>query len=161
MKNNFLVAVLILVFVSCKKEKETSYVYDVNDVSVTQNSSNKSTVKTTTEFASIAYSDLFGATIGSDELAEINLAYAGFGDKKLIEELIIRNFLKKATGLPSNASMRADVNTFVNDTYKKFFNRSPNEMERWNLVNMINNDVSITPEMVYYSAMTSNEYRYY
>lgn len=150
----------LLVF-ACKKETETQYVYGVNDVSVSKGGSSKATVKTTTEFASIAYSDLFGNTIGSNELAEINLAYAGFGDKKLIEDMIIRNFLKKTNAIPSNTTMRADVTKFVNETYSKFLNREPTEFERWSLVNTINTDTSITPEMVYYSVLTSNEYRYY
>lgn len=97
---------------SCKKE--TTYTYGVNDVTVTQTGVNKPNVKNTIEFISIAYSDLFGTTIGATELTELSLCYLAFGDKKFIEDLIIRNFLNK-TGviIPLQATMTADVNAFV------------------------------------------------
>ena len=57
--------------------------------------------------------------------------------------------------------MNTDVNLFVIATYKKFYNREPNEFELWQLTNLIQNDVNTTPELVYYAFMTSNEYRYY
>src|SRR5690349_17959928 len=66
---------------SCKKD--TKYIYDVKDVSVKQPGSNKTRVKTTTEFISIAYSDLFNTTIPQDALTLIQQTYDAFGDKKL------------------------------------------------------------------------------
>ncbi len=147
--------------VSCKK-KETDYIYGVNDVTVNQSGISKPNVKNTIEFISIAYSDLFGTTIGATELTELSLCYLAFGDKKFIEDLIIRNFLNK-TGviIPSQSTMTADVNAFVQTTYRKFYNRDPNEFEKWQVVNYINTTSNITPELVYYSFMTSDEYRYY
>ena len=155
-----LVLFSVLVFASCKKEK--SYVYDVNDVSVTPDGSSKPNVKTTTEFISIAYADLFGSTISNNDLVKLSTSYSAFGDKKLIEELIIKNFLNKSGALvPEKAQMNADLNVFVKNTYKKFLNREPNEFELWSLKSTINSDTIITPELVYYAVMTSNEYRYY
>ena len=153
----FLFAVILH---SCKKD--VSYIYDVNDVTVSQPGVSKPNVKSTLEFISIAYSDLFGTTIGAGELTDLSLCYLAFGDKKFIEDLIIRNFLNK-TGviIPSQSSMTADVPAFVQATYRKFYNRDPNEFEKWQIVNKINGDASITPELVYYSFMTSDEYRYY
>lgn len=150
----------LLLFSSCKKEKEI--VYGVNDVSVTQPGVNKPNVKSTFEFISIAYSDLFGTTISAGDLTDLSLAYLAFGDKKFIEDLIIRNFLKK-TGviIPTPTQMTADVPGFVKATYRKFYNRDPNEFEKWQVVNYINSTSTITPELVYYSFMTSDEYRYY
>jgi len=164
MRNNILY-ILFLFFVvaisSCKKDP--SYVYDVNDVNVTQPGVSKPNVKSTLEFISIAYSDLFGTTISAGELTDLSLAYLSFGDKKFIEDLIIRNFLNK-TGviIPSQSTMTSDVSKFVSDTYRKFYNRDPNEFEKWQVVNYINGNIAnITPELIYYSFMTSDEYRYY
>lgn len=163
MKNTVKYFSLILfaaVLFSCKKD--VSYIYDVNDVTVSQTGISKPNVKSTLEFISIAYSDLFGTTIGAGELTDLSLCYLAFGDKKFIEDLIIRNFLNK-TGviIPTQAAMTADVPAFVQATYRKFYNRDPNEFEKWQVVNYINGTATITPELVYYSFMTSDEYRYY
>jgi hypothetical protein len=159
MKKILLAAVLFAV-VSCTKEK--TYLYDVNNVNVTQATGNKGTSKTTTEFISIAYSDLFGTTISNTDLVEMFTAYSSFGDKKLVEDRIIRVLLDRpGVQVPTNQTMRNDVPLFVTNSYKKFFNRAPNEFEKYYLKNMIQNDTNITPEMLYHSFMTSNEYRYY
>ena len=158
-KIGFLLLLISTLF-SCKKDQK--YVYGVNDVTVTQPGANKPNVKSTIEFISIAYSDLFGTTISASDLTNLSLCYLAFGDKKFIEDLIIRNFLNK-TGviIPAQSQMSADVPAFVQATYRKFYNRDPNEFEKWQLVNYIQNNTSVTPELVYYSFMTSDEYRYY
>jgi len=156
----FLFVGLLIVALSCKKEK--SYVYEVDNVNVVADGSSKPNQKTTTEFISIAYSDLFGATISNNELVKLSTAYSAFGDKKLIEEIIIKNFLNKSgVVLPTKTQMNSNRNLFVSNAYKKLFNREPNEFEVWGITNMMTADTSITPEQVYYAAMTSNEYRYY
>ena len=158
--NFFIVLTVLFFFISCRKEKQL--LYEVNDVRVSNGTAKKPNVKNTIEFISIAYSDLFGTTVTNDELVKISTAYAGFGDKKLIEDLIIRNFLNKPGAIiPTKANMRADLGAFANAAYKRLLNRDPDEIERWSLGNVITSDTSITPEMVYYSVMTSNEYRYY
>ena len=146
----------------CKKDPPRSYIYGVNGMSVTQDGVAKPNVKSTVEFISIAYSDLFGNTIDQNTLTELGTAYMAFGDKKLIEDLIIRNFLNaQGAAIPTVTQMNADVPLFIVATYKKFYNREPNEFELWQFTNLINSDTNITPELVYYAFMTSNEYRYY
>ena len=82
--------------------------------------------------------------------------------KKLIEDRIIRQFLDlPGTNIPSAQTMRNDIPAFITNTYKKLFNRNPNEFEKYYLKKMIQNDTTITSQMMYYSFMTSNEYRYY
>ena len=152
----------VAIFASCKKEVNTTYIYDVNDVEVTQSGVSKPNVKTTIEFISIAYSDLFGNTISQNTLTELSIAYLAFGDKKLVEDLIIRNFLNTpGVVIPTKTEMNADVSLFVSTAFKKFYNREPNEFELWQLVELITKDSAMTPELVYYAFMTSNEYRYY
>lgn len=157
-----LVLPVFIIITGCKKESPTSYIYGVNTTSVTQDGVAKPNLKSTVEFISIAYSDLFGNTIDLNTLTRLETAYSAFGDKKLIEDLIIRNALN-APGviIPTIAEMQANVPLFIINTYKKFYNREPNEFELWQLTNQINNDADITPELIYYAFMTSNEYRYY
>lgn len=156
----YLLLIASLILFGCKKE--TKYVYGVNDATVSQTGVNKPNVKTTIEFISIAYSDLFGTTIGAGDLTDLSLCYLAFGDKKFIEDLIIRNFLNKpGVIIPTQSEMTADVSAFVHATYRKFYTRDPNEFEKWQVVNYINSNSSITPELVYFAFMTSDEYRYY
>ena len=148
------------IFPACKKDKSLSY--GVEDVDIRKDGNNKQTVKTTTEFISIAYSDVFGTTISQNKLASLTSAYLAFGDKKLIEDMIIKNFLNQSGAIiPSSSEMNADVSAFVKAAYRKFFNREPNELEEWQMINIIKSNSSVTPEMVYYTFLTSNEYRYY
>lgn len=143
---------------SCKKD----YVYEVEDVSVTQPGGSKDNVKTTTEFISIVYSDLFNTDIPSDKLFYVQQSYDAFGDKKLIEDRIVRHFLNSPfVQIPTDATMRANVPLFVDETIQKFFNRKPDAFENYFISNIISNATTITPMMVYYACMTSNEYRYY
>lgn len=158
----FLFVLVSIAITSCKKETNKSYIYDVNNVGVAQDGVAKPNVKSTVEFISIAYSDLYGNTIDQTKLTDLGTAYNAFGDKKLIEDLIIRNFLNaNGVSIPTIVAMNADVNLFVINTYKKFYNREPNEFELWQMKSLIQSDVNTTPELVYYAFMTSNEYRYY
>ncbi len=148
----------LMIISSCKKD----FTYNVDDVNVTQPGNGKSNVKTTTEFISIAYSDLFSTTIPNDSLLNISQAYQSFGDKKLIEDRIIRHMLNRNdVQIPTNSQMRADIPSFVNQVFQKLFNRTPDAFENYFITNIINADASITPIVVYYALMTSNEYRYY
>ena len=155
-----LVVVVSFSFTGCKKEKDI--IYEVNDVNVEQPNANKDYAKTLTEFISIAYADLFGSNINQTQLQTLAVPYSGFGDLKLIEDMIIKNFLNSPSVIiPSDSEMRANIDQFLLDTYQKFFNRYPNEFELWHMKNLIDENSDITPELVYYSIMTSNEYRYY
>ena len=159
MKNS-LVVLLLLTFLasSCKKE----YVYEIDDVTVSQSGGEKDNVKTTTEFISIVYSDLFSTNIPTNTLVNLRRAYDSFGDKKMIEDRIVRHFLdSSAVQIPSDATMRANIPQFVNDAILKFFNRSPDAFEKYFISDIIQSNTDITPVMVYYACLTSDEYRYY
>ena len=155
----FLLSVLTLV--SCKKEKKA--VYGLNDVNISQNSANKDHLKSTTEFISIAYSDIFGTVITTDKLADLSTMYRAFGDKKLIEEMVIKNFLNESTiQIPQiDRTSEITIQNFVSNSYKKLFNRTPDEYELWFVADMILKDDALTAELIYFSLMTANEYRYY
>jgi hypothetical protein len=83
MRRKLLVAVLFMTvfsLTSCKKE--TIYTYGVDDTGVGLPGVEKPNLKSDLEFISIAYSDLFGNTIPSDELEDMALCYVSLGDKR-------------------------------------------------------------------------------
>ena len=151
----------IIILFSCKKEKKV--IYHLNDVNINQNSANKDHLKSTTEFISIAYSDIFGTVITNDKLSDLSAMYLALGDKKLIEEMVIKNFLNEpTTQIPTlDITSQSTIQNFVTDSYKKLFNRVPDEYELWFVTDMIQKDTALTAELIYFSLMTANEYRYY
>ena len=154
----FLFLAVALLASSCKKE----YVYEVDDVNVSQTGGEKGNVKTTTEFISIVYSDLFNTNIQTSTLVNLQRAYEAFGDKKLIEDRIVRHFLDStAVQIPTDAAMRANIPSFVDETIVKFFNRNPDAFEKYFISDIIQANNDISPMMVYYACLTSDEYRYY
>ena len=165
MKNkwNYLIGLLVvggLLFFSSGCKKDT--IYDVNPVNVSQNGGNKSNVKSTLEFIAIAYSDLFGTNISQTDLVELNQVYSAFGDKKIIEDRIVRNFLNKpGVQVPVLPNVNGDTISFINVTYKKLYNREPNAFESYYLKEQIRLNSVLKPIVVYYALMTSDEYRYF
>ena len=114
------------------------------------------------EVISIAYTDLFGSTLSPDELSNLATAYQAFGDKRLVIDMIILNFLNEPNvQVPTDTEMRADIESFVREAYNRFFVRQPTAFEEWFVSDIIRDDATVTPELVYYAFMTSNEYRYY
>ena len=160
MKKLLFLLMLSITVWSCKKE--TDFVYEVNDVQVGKDKIGKGIPKSTVEFISIAYSDLVGSTISQNDLSKVTLLYLACGDKRLLEDLLIKNIVNsELVNISTNEVMRADVTAFVNNTYLKLFNREPNELELFNLKKQITENISITPKLIYYAMMTSDEYRYY
>jgi hypothetical protein len=160
MKKLVFFAIVALMFNSCKKE--TDFIYEVNDVLVAKDKIGKGIPKTTVEFISVAYSDLVGNTISQNDLSRVTLLYLAFGDKRLIEDLLIKNIVNSpVVNIPTEEVMRNDISAFINSTYLKLFNREPNEVELYTLRKQISENTNITPKLVYYAMMTSDEYRYY
>lgn len=157
-----LIFLLSVFFLWACKPTENIYLYEVNDVSVTQSGIDKKNPKSDLEFISLAYSDLFGKTIPENSLQSMVLAYNAMGDKALIADLIIRNMLNSPEAdVPTNQEMRADVEGFIVATFKKFYVREPGEYELWYFRSLIDGDSQITPEIIYYAFLTSDEYRFY
>lgn len=161
MKIYKLLIALLFILNACKEE--TEYQYGVNDVSVSQEGTEKTNRKSTAEFISIAYSDLYGTAIPQTKLVNLSIVYSSFGDLNVIEERIISNFLNDSTHihLPPSVSVNGDTSQFIVNTYRKFYNRNPNEFEKYKWTEMIRSNVSITPATIYFTFMTSDEYRFY
>src|SRR5688572_17303019 len=151
---------LAIAFTSCVEENQ--YQYELDDITVSQQNGEKNNQKSTTEFISIAYADLFGTSIPQSKLVNLSVAYTSFGDLKVIEERIIRNLLNDPNVIvPAQISVGGDTMLFVGNTYKKLYNREPNPYEKHFWKELIRNDASVTPTTIYYALMTSDEYRFY
>ena len=157
----FAYLISMLVFLAaCTVEKE--YQYEVDDVTVTQEGSEKTNRKSTSEFISIAYADLFGTTIPQTKLVNLSVAYSSFGDLAVIEERIVSNLINDSTAhIPTSVSVNGDTLQFVINTYKKFYNRNPNEFEKYKWLQMIRSDAGVSAATMYFAMMTSDEYRFY
>jgi len=150
----------IVLIPSCKKE--TFFTYEVDDVRVAKERGKKGTPKSTVEFISIAYTDILGTTITQSQLSQLSLIYLAFGDKRLLEDLLVRNMLNSPSAqLPANNEMRADISSFVRQTYLRIYNREPDELELFELSKRIETNTTLSVAGVYFALMTSDEYRYY
>jgi hypothetical protein len=152
--------VYLLSTFACTTEKE--YQYEVYSVTTGKNAGDKSNRKSTTEFISIAYADLFGTYIPQSKLINLSIAYSSFGDYKVIEERIIKNFLNDSNvAIPQTPSVNGDTLLFISNTYKKFYNRDADEFEKHYWKELIRTNSMVTPAIIYYAMMTSDEYRFY
>lgn len=169
MKNRYFIFLLLIPFSACKKEitinKEQivdNVIYELNPQVVYQSSSEKTKQKTAEQFLSILYANLFQSAIPQDDLIELTDLRRSNGDKGAIDELIINSFINDANVIvPTNAVMRANIEAFVEATYVRFYLRKPTAYEAYFLKSEIENDIDLTPRLIYTSFALSNEYKYY
>jgi len=155
----FCLFVFVALCTSCRKEMP---VYEINRETVNMNTIDKNTLKRNTEFISQSYADLFGKPIGSNALNRSIICYEAFSDKALVEDMIIRDMIRAAGAyIPLREEIISNVDSFTVASYKKFYHRPPNELEVWNMRNLVQADTALTPGMVYYAIMTSDEYKFY
>ena len=87
---------------------------------------------------------------------------SSIGDKALVNEVIISNYMNDPDViLPKNSIMRADIDAFVIETYKRFYVRPPSEVEKTFFINYIEANPNVTVEMIYTSFAASDEYLFY
>ncbi len=160
MKRAILYFFIVNLLLSCTTKKEVEY--EVDPVSVSASGGDKNNQKSTTEFISIAYADLFNTEISQTRLVNLSIAYSSFGDLRVIEDRIIRNFLNDTNAvIPASISVSGDTSVFISNSYKKFFNREATAFEKYQWLQLIRSNPSTSPLTVYYSLMTSDEYRFY
>lgn len=150
----------LLLAVSCTKEEVK--VFEVNPVTLYQSASEKSSLKSDDQFLAILFTDLYGKSISAQEMAVLVKAYSSFGDKSLVINMMTKSMLADPnSNKPSNADMRSDIASFVEEAFMRFYVRKPTEQERWFFINRIEQDTVLRPIDVYYVLITANEYRYY
>lgn len=159
-QHSFLSFVIILItIVGCKEE---TYVYDVNEVTVNPNNSEKDKEKSVPQFISILYTNIYQKALSPDDLVEISELIASIGDKQIAYETILAKMITDPdVKIPTNGEMRADIEKFVIETYKRFYVRLPTEAEKTYFTNYLESNPDVTPVLVYFSFATANEYNYY
>ncbi len=167
MKKIFFLLLIVAAFAACKKtivqdKVYDNVIYDVGKTAIYQSASQKTRQKTATQFTSILYADLFQQQIPSNELNDLSVLFLANGDKGMINEMLVNNYMQSPNvKIPTNAAMRADVDKFIDNTFIRFYLRNPTAYEKYYLKNLIQNDASITPQLVYSSFVLGDEYWFY
>lgn len=155
-----LAAALLIGVSSCKKEDDNTY--EVNEIGLLPPSAGKNKLKTNEQYVSILHANMFQKALSANQLFDISQCMESIGDQELAREVLISNFMNKSgVIIPTDSVMRADLNKFITETYKRFFIRNPTEAEKAWLKNFIATDPNITAELVYFSFALSDEYMYY
>ena len=154
----FLLLCFSLLFSSCRKDD----VYELNEINATSYNANKNKLKSTNQFISIVYANLFQEALSANELVEISRCIQSIGDKQVAHEIVLSNFMnKEGVIIPSDSLMRDDLNLFIEETYKRFFVRDITEAEREFFLSFFESHPNVSAEMVYMAFSLSNEYQYY
>ena len=147
-----------LLFSSCKKDD----VYELNEVNATSYNANKDKLKSSNQFISILYANLFQEALSANELFEISRCIQSIGDKEVAHEIVFSNFMNKnGVIIPSYSVMRDNLDVFIEETYKRFFVRDITEAEREFFISFFESHPYVSAEMVYMAFALSNEYQYY
>ena len=151
--------ILIIFLNSCKKDDP---IYEINQINASSYNANKNKLKTPSQYISILYANLFQKALSPNELVEITRCIESVGDKQIVHEVIISNFMnKEGVSIPSDSLMREDLNLFLEETYKRFYVRDITEAEREYFLNFFASHPNVSSEMVYIAFSLSNEYQFY
>ncbi len=152
----------VLVLGGCKEKEEFDKIYELDSFNALPPSAGKLKLKTDEQYISILYANLFQVGISSKRLNEMVDAIYSVGDKDIAHELIVAKFMiDPGVRMPTNAEMRADLDKFLEETYKRFLVRNISEAERQWFKNYINANPEVTVEFVYSSFALCDEYQYY
>mgnify|MGYP000082378758 FL=1 len=148
---------------ACKKKDNNNY--EVIDTNTYGNNLNKDKSKSNIEFHSILRTNLFQRPSSINELSRIDRVMQSCGDKALINEVIISNYMNSANvKLPSRKMMTDSTERFIEETFIRFFIRRPTEAEKtWftNFINANKSNPNFRPELVYTAFAASDEYMFY
>ncbi len=148
----------VLLLGACRKEP----IYELNAIDLRAPSPNKDQLKTNEEYVAILHANLFQTALSANEVYQLAQCIESIGDKELAREVIISNFMNKpGVQIPTDAGMRADIDTFTKATYNRFLVRDPSEAELTWFRNYITADPYVTPELIYFSFALSDEYLFY
>ena len=168
MKKIFLLTVFsIALFSSCKKEVLQQNIYDnvyyeVTPVTLYTSNAEKNKQKSSLQYISILYTDLFKQSIPGSDLNNIGEAILSIGDKSIANQMILERMLTlPGISIPTQSEMQSDVDGFITAAYQRFYLRNPTGYETYYMKNLINTDSAITPEIVYAAFALSNEYMFY
>lgn len=142
--------------------KERTYIHEVEEVVVLPQNATKTKQKSPEQFLNIAWANLHQSALPPDQLVELSELITSIGDKQVAYEAVIAKMMKDPeVKLPTMQEMRADLDYFIEQTYRRFYVRIPTEAEKLWWRNYLETHPDVTPEQVYFSFATSNEYYHY
>ena len=154
----FLFALFILL--SCTRHEVNEY--NINPVVVNQDGANKENLKSSDQFITLLYADLYETSISYSELNKLQRLLESFGDKNVIIERIAQNMLNDPLAkIPNDSVLVQDPEAFIKETYNIFLTRDPLEAEIWYIKDLIKSNLDLTAKEIYYGFITSEEYKYY
>jgi hypothetical protein len=152
----------LLVFQACKRNDA---LYEVKTTPSYGDNLNKNKAKSNIEYHSILSTNLFQKPSSVNELTRIDRVIQSCGDKSLINEVIISNYMNSTqVRLPSRKMMTDSTTKFIDETFIRFYIRRPTEAEKaWftNFINANKSNPNFTPELVYTAFAASDEYFFY
>ena len=155
----FILAISVILLAGCREDTD---LYTVNDVSILPINSEKDKPKTSGQYISILYTNLFQEAIGPNRMLEAQKAIESIGDKQVAYDILVSKYMNDPrVKLPSDSIMRNHTEEFVRETYKRFLVRQPTEAELKWMMNYIDSRPNLTPELVYFAFATSNEHFHY
>lgn len=157
-----IIMLLLAIFFTISSCKKDDPIYDINQIQSHSYNANKNKLKTPSQYISILYANLFQQALSANELVEITRCIQSVGDKSLVHEVIVSNFMnKEGVIIPSDSLMRADLNAYIVEVYKRFYVRDITEAEREYFLNFFELNPNVSSEMVYTAFSLSNEYQFY
>lgn len=164
MRNSYVsfLSFLLLVFLvqACTKEKHV--VFGVAPQTIYEDKAKKTKRKNDAEYISILYTNLYQTPISPNQLYKTQNIIFSIGDRNVASELVLSNYFNTQTlKIPSDVSMRSNIDSFVVNTYKRFYLRYPSEGEKTFFKNYIGQNSNVTVEMVYTAFAASDEYQFY
>ena len=150
----------LILMASCQKEDPIRYGLKSTDILTP--SVNKNKPKSEAQYIAVLYVNLFQKAISTNDQVEIERLLRSIGDKRLAYELIISSYMNDPqVVLPSNVEMRADLDLFITETYERFYVRPPSQLELEYFKNYLENNTTVTPELVYFAFAISDESFFY
>jgi hypothetical protein len=156
----FLFACSLILLFSC--QKEDVIVYGLTSIDILTPSANKDKPKSDAQYVAVLYVNLFQRAISTSDQIEIERLLRSIGDKRLAYELIISSYMNDpGVILPSNTFMQTNLEQFIIETYERFYVRPPSQLELAYYKNYLENNQSVTPELVYFAFAISDESFFY
>lgn len=156
----FLALLMLVCFSACTKNERLSY--GLLDQEVYEDKTLKTKNKSESEYISILYTNLYQKPISPNELYKTQNVVYSIGDRTLAYEMLLSNYFNQGSvQIPSNSNARGRLDSFILETYKRFYLRYPSEAEKTWFRNYIEANQDASVEMVYTAFAASDEYSFY
>ncbi len=157
---NWLAAIALIAATGCERPSESHFILE--DYGVEASSAGKDRVKSPEQWVSIVYTNLFQTGLPANDQFDLAEVFESIGDQDVAREVVLSNFFnEEGVILPTAASMHANPDAFITETYLRFFVRPPSTAEMTFMRGFIAENPDITPEVVYLAFGLSEEYQYY